>query len=794
MKKIIAALAALSIMGIGAYAADINFTPDGGGKWIFSNNPEAIKNKNLMNDDVYEPSYIMNNEALEPDLYDFLLCHINSTDTSDGYHAGFNIEVDMELTALKDSVITINKAFFEVPEEEAFIFSDGTWYKESHKVSCLNSLCSWIGVPMCELNGSWLYEPQSYEPVTLTISKGETLWLSDYIDGYTAIGYGKPSQLLGEIELVSGSIDMNVAAFKSGDEIGDRSGFTRNAAKGSYSYTRTQKGIADTLPRVSARLEYTIDSRIKDGDYIVNKVYNQYEPDGYATDVWCSHLNPQDDIWSQQIAVENDLVPMYYVDNTKLDYYGSRVNKQDRDNVWIWDTMHSDTTEYQGAMTYYDRAEYFPNYPLSIKRSNQGYAVSMGNYCIIESYEITASNTTNIDKYFEYAAETQSNILVFVEDEDGRHSGLLKGENVPAAKDTMASVLIPANSVREFSINVVLPINCVGGIRNSFQVCNESHIDKYYEDYVTEARAEDGPLSLGIGAAEVKEKLPQTVKDIIGINYDCYELIEGDNGYMLRWNLWDGCPYYYTANWLKVKTLYFLDENFNITDKYDFDSLICYALYYDGMYYVQDAAGNKYRSNNGRKWETYTKRLPLTDITFNNSEPSDWAEDEVRRSYEIDVTPYSFKDKLVYDAAMTRGDFCDIMVSMLELSDSLPEAVETKFSDVKKTSVARLYGAGIISGYDDGTFRPNNSISREEAAVILYRTAQYLGLDEFDMENSEYKYADEDDIAEWAKDAVYKMKEAKLMSGVGNDSFAPETAYTNEQSIATILRLYDLTV
>ena len=136
---------------------------------------------------------------------------------------------------------------------------------------------------------------------------------------------------------------------------------------------------------------------------------------------------------------------------------------------------------------------------------------------------------------------------MYVEDENGKHSGLLKDESSPAKKDTMASVLIPANSEKEFSINMVLPINYVGGIRNSFRVCNESHIDKYYEDYVDEPRAEQGPITTGVLASEVRDELPQEVKDIINGNYDSYELLKTNTGYMLRWIEWDGCPYYYTS-------------------------------------------------------------------------------------------------------------------------------------------------------------------------------------------------------------------------------------------------------
>lgn len=792
MKKIIAIIAALCALGIGAYAADINFTPEGGGKWIFCNNPEGLGNQHLMNSDDYDSVYIMNNENLEPDLYDFLICHINFTDTDSGYGEGYNIELDVEMTAVEDSVITVNKAFFETATDEAFIYSDGTWAKAMNKVGCLHGLSSMLEIPLAEMNGSWLYTPQEYEPVTLEIKKGETLWLSDYIDGYGPVGYAKPSQILAEVKIESGKMNMNVAAFKSGDEIGDRSGFDTEAKHGKYAYTRTQKGIADSLPKVNAYLEYTIDNSIKDGDYINNMVHNQYVPEGYLTDAWCSHLNPQDDIWSKKIAVECDLLPMTYIDDEKLTYYGSKVRDKDKNNVWIWDPYHSDTTTYQGDVTWYTADEYKPNYQLSEKRSNQGYAVSMGNYCVTESYNLKVKNTTNKDKYFEYVAETQSNIVVYTEDaENGKSSGILKGEKIPATKDTLASVKIPAGGEKEFSINVVLPINYVGGIKNSFKVCNESHLGKRYEDYINEPRAEKGPITTDTIASEVKDKLPQEVKDIIRGNYDCYELIKGNDGYMLRWILWDGCPYYYTNDWIKVKTIYYLDNNYNLVGKYDFDKLIRLALFYDGYYYVEDADGNRFKSADGQNWETYTKRMPLAEITFKNSKPSGWAKKEVERAYAIDVTPYQLKDKLVYDKAMTRETFCDVMTSMLELKDALPETVNMKFADTNNTNVSRLYGAGIISGYDDTTFGPKNSITREEAALILYNTAKYLGYNESD--DTKYVYSDERDIGEWAREAVYKMNMAGIMTGVGGDKFAPKSTYTNEQSIATILRLYDET-
>ena len=498
MKKILAIIVLLCALGVSASAADMTFTPEGEGKWIYCNNPEAIRNQDLMNSDDNPPSYIMNNENLEPDLYDFLICHINYTDSNGGYGAGYEIEVDVELTAVEDSEITINKAFFEAVEDESFIFSDGTWSKETNKFGCINGLASMLGVNLSQLNGAWLYEAKPYEPVTVELKKGETIWLSDYMDDYTSIGYHKPSQILGELSLNYGKMNFNVAAFKTGDELKDRSSFDPNAKFGKYSYTRTEKGIADSLPKVNVDLEYTIDNTYKDGEYIKNKVFNQYQPDGYVTDAWCTNLNPQDDIWSKDISVQSDLLTLTYKDDSKLDYYGSKVKEKEKNNLWIWDPYHSDTAEYPGASTWYNREDYVPNYELSVKRSNQGYGCSMGNYCVTEAYNLKVKNVTNKDKYFEYVAETSSNIAVYVEDENGKHSGLLKDESSPAKKDTMASVLIPANSEKEFSINMVLPINYVGGIRNSFRVCNESHIDKYYKGSVVriDSASRSAPFSM----------------------------------------------------------------------------------------------------------------------------------------------------------------------------------------------------------------------------------------------------------------------------------------------------------
>lgn len=86
-------------------------------------------------------------------------------------------------------------------------------------------------------------------------------------------------------------------------------------------------------------------------------------------------------------------------------------------------------------------------------------------------------------------------------------------------------------------------------------------------------------------------------------------------------------------------------------------------------------------------------------------------------------------------------------------------------------------------------FAPNDPITRQEAAVMLRNTAKVLGAE---RPVSSPGFADQDKIADWAKDAVDFVFSAEIMGGVGNRQFDPEGTYTRQQAIMTILRLSNM--
>lgn len=98
----------------------------------------------------------------------------------------------------------------------------------------------------------------------------------------------------------------------------------------------------------------------------------------------------------------------------------------------------------------------------------------------------------------------------------------------------------------------------------------------------------------------------------------------------------------------------------------------------------------------------------------------------------------------------------------------------------------------IVTGYDDGSFRPENSITRQELAAILYRYAEYKKYDVTGKAELS-AYADANAVSDFAKGAVEWSVKADLISGIESDGvtvLAPANGATRAQ-LATILMRFN---
>lgn len=99
-----------------------------------------------------------------------------------------------------------------------------------------------------------------------------------------------------------------------------------------------------------------------------------------------------------------------------------------------------------------------------------------------------------------------------------------------------------------------------------------------------------------------------------------------------------------------------------------------------------------------------------------------------------------------------------------------------------------LAGNGIISGYDDGSFRPNNKITRAEVAAILYRARHGQ------KKPSAVSTVFEDVTANhWASGYIASAVNDGIINGIDEKHFAPEDNITNEQAMKMIVCMKGLT-
>ena len=94
----------------------------------------------------------------------------------------------------------------------------------------------------------------------------------------------------------------------------------------------------------------------------------------------------------------------------------------------------------------------------------------------------------------------------------------------------------------------------------------------------------------------------------------------------------------------------------------------------------------------------------------------------------------------------------------------------------------------LVSGYGDGTFGPNDPITREQMAVILYQYAVYKGYD-VSASNNLSAFTDASSVSSWALPYVQWAVGAGILSGMGNGQLNP-TGTATRAEIATMMALY----
>lgn len=145
------------------------------------------------------------------------------------------------------------------------------------------------------------------------------------------------------------------------------------------------------------------------------------------------------------------------------------------------------------------------------------------------------------------------------------------------------------------------------------------------------------------------------------------------------------------------------------------------------------------------------------------------------------------EDEFAPDQPLTRAELAALLVRSLALK--LPRGgagfADVGASDWFSSAVAAAAQAGLIEGFEDGTFRPDERVTREQMSVMLIRALEFAGI-RLEAGSGE-TFADGDAISPWAADAVAAAAAAGLLQGRDEGKFEP-SAYTTRAEGATILK------
>ena len=202
--------------------------------------------------------------------------------------------------------------------------------------------------------------------------------------------------------------------------------------------------------------------------------------------------------------------------------------------------------------------------------------------------------------------------------------------------------------------------------------------------------------------------------------------------------------------------------------------------------------GEKYAEPDGR----------ITIKTFSDIDNSGYREGIEKAAAKGIINGYAdgtFKP----NAQVTRAQFITMLYRVAGSPEvEIPEGkteIELGFTDADtisdeyKTAVAWGVQNGIIKGYEDDTFRPNQAISRAQMVTMLYR---YLSLEDVwgaapDELKKAYDFTDKDDIAAPFVEAVNVMANMGYIKGFEDGSFRPDETVTRGQAATVFARIFD---
>ncbi len=178
------------------------------------------------------------------------------------------------------------------------------------------------------------------------------------------------------------------------------------------------------------------------------------------------------------------------------------------------------------------------------------------------------------------------------------------------------------------------------------------------------------------------------------------------------------------------------------------------------------------------------------DVTYNDLEKTHWAYSSIQKlsakGFINGMPDGTFRP----EETVTREQFVTMIVKAFDIQST---DVNLNFSDVERgrwsfDAIRAAYNNGIIKGITDSLFNPDGAVTRQDAAVIIARACK---LKTTSLKEGTSNFTDWMDVSEYAKDAVGALSSEGLLAGFPDGSFKPQDTLTRAQAAKLIYSVYE---
>ncbi|MBD2872374.1 S-layer homology domain-containing protein [Paenibacillus arenilitoris] len=171
---------------------------------------------------------------------------------------------------------------------------------------------------------------------------------------------------------------------------------------------------------------------------------------------------------------------------------------------------------------------------------------------------------------------------------------------------------------------------------------------------------------------------------------------------------------------------------------------------------------------------------PEPEAPVFNDVSDHWASDAIGKLAKAGILEGMPDGSFKPDNRMSRAEYMAVLYRLLGLEDA---GSSPAFTDVPNdvwysTYVKSLSAMNIVSGYPDGSFRPDKEMTREEAFVLLYRAVK----DKLQpVTTSAPAYTDSADVSDWAREAIEALTRAGILQGTPDGKVNPKKTITRAE-------------